>query len=249
MTERTFFTKADCVSFEPVEAYSIEKQKDRFTTVATTIEDARNVILEAPRWLPVAAESYNISPNIKDYVLVPVIAIVSDLPNRNGHAFSRKTLASWTMDRKQVMAHTFTGCPTHVEHQNQDPTKAKGIILSSILKSMPGAQGDLIKNVQLLAFDRNRDPALANAILSGERKSYSMGALTRDYRTTCCGALATKGGCEHLQNPNGGKIVRLKDGRLGYWQTVDPSGFECSSVKVGAYTSATNPKYINMSEV
>lgn len=632
--ERPFFTKADCQSFMPVEAHSIEKQKDRFTTTAASLEEAKGIVMESPKWLPIAAESYRISANLKDYILVPVISIVSDLPNRNAHAFSRKTLSSWVPDRMQVMGHTFQGVPVHYEHCfpasapirvsngykpiseievgdsvlthkgrykrvsklynngkkwvsevvcsglsepiyttenhpfwviggqqiygnarfcrdsvirkrsyhieslawedlkphwrkatdiykgdflvapiciggdisvpspfafltgvfmaegsyekykgevaatiltigtsevafrerilkaceklglkysvchhkinqsttiriagrdfaakmyelcgdyahlksmrgdlrkwnkeslkwflggyiegdgsvdkqyrvrfrcrtvskelsndiwqaflslgirafvnkditpyektyicprynkrrvlrakasysikavdvggllnkytvakkvdtsvhdpnrktydriiltehhilmpvtsirhkvkeervynievdkdhsyvaynvivhncNKDYTKAKGIVLSSILKNMPHSKGNLIKVVNLLAIDRNRDPVLANAILTGEMNSYSMGAYTRDYRTTCCGALATKGGCEHLKNPMAGKFHVFPDGRISFWQTVDPSGFEISSVRTGAYVSATQDKVTNLAD-
>jgi len=102
----------------------------------------------------------------------------------------------------------------------------------------------------LAAIDRTRDSVLANKFLTGECDSFSMGAYTQDYRSTCCGALATKGGCEHIQSPHSPKIAVVDGNRLGYWSTINPSGFELSALDNSppAYPYAYKHALMNMGE-
>ena len=241
--ERPHFIACDALGTPALEMFSIEKQRSRLALSSSLdLRDTlREALLESQDWLPLAAESYNISANIKDYILQPVISMPSDLPNRNQQAFPFTALSAWTPDAGCVMYKTWNGKPVFEEHNNQDHTKAKGIIFSTLLKSMAGTNGDIWKVIKLVGFDRSRDPVLANEILLNRRNNWSMGAYARSYTCSICGKDITKS-CGHLEKdkPN---YKLYANNRLAYWNVVDPFGFEISNVKSPAYASASDTKY------
>jgi intein/homing endonuclease len=67
-------------------------------------------------WLPFAAKHYRISRNPEDYVLVPVICMPADIPNRNACAFPLHELVEFNPERGQQAYKTWRGKPTHYEH-------------------------------------------------------------------------------------------------------------------------------------
>lgn len=208
-----------------------ESKEKRFRNEAKTKdikEDVKDAVLDAPKWLPFAGEQYNISSDIKDYVMVPVVIMPSDLPNRNGVAFPFKELTRFNTDSGSIAYSTFKGKPTFENHQNSDHTKAKGVILSTAFRRMKNVRGkELWKLIALCGFDRKRDPVVANSILTNKKSSFSMGAYCRDYECSICGSSATKEKCEHVDvnKPNEFKIY---DGHLAYLKAIDPIGFETS---------------------
>jgi hypothetical protein len=250
MTERPFFTTAEAMGTNPVEMFSLEAQRDRLiiSSTADLRDEVRNVLDNVPQWLPVASEVLGISRDLKDYILVPVISMPSDLPNRNQQGFPFKELTGWCVDAGCPMYKTWIGKPTFLEHDNKDPTKAKGIIMSSMMRRIPNTSGDIWKVIKLLSFDRNRDPDLANKILTREMNSYSMGAYSRDYQCTVCGELLSKtpqqNGCEHVKfgQPN----YKLYNGKIAYHAVSDAIGFETSAVTSPAYYSAKDQSYFQL---
>jgi hypothetical protein len=248
MAERPFFFTSDAVGTKPVEIFSLEQQRSHLN-IASGLDlrdEVRSIMQSVPAWLPIASEALNISKQMKDYILVPVISMPSDLPNRNQQAFPYTELTRWTVDAGCPMYKTWIGKPTFLEHNNKDPSQAKGIIMSSIMRPIEHSSGDIWKLIKLLAFDRNRDPVLANQILTGEMNSYSMGAYARDYQCTICGELLSRTpnqeGCEHVQfnKPN----FKVFSGRLAYHAVSDPMGFETSAVTSPAYYSAKDVPYM-----
>lgn len=191
-------------------------------------------------WLPFAAPALNISRNAQDYVLVPVIAMPSDLPNRNGVAFPLKALKEWRTEDGMLAYQTFRGKPVHVEHDNQDPTKAVGVIIDTALLPMSGyGQGRVWKLLMLLAIDRSKDPITAGNVLSRRINSYSMGAWVEAYSCGYCGAPA--GGCNHidLKRP---RDFYLIGSDLVYRQVHGIKGFECSVVADPAFMTAISDR-------
>lgn len=238
--ERPYFVTSDATSTPPVEMYSLEEQRGKLV-VASGVDLKDEVADLNDAWrhaLPVAAEVLRISPNLSDYILVPVISMPSDLPNRNNQAFPFTALTSWVPDHGMVMYKTWRGKPLHYEHNNADPTIAKGIIFDCIMRPIEMSAGDIWKVIKLAGIDRSRDPVLASDILSGARSSYSMGANARDFSCSICGTTVTAGGCEHVKHGSPG--YRLFDGKLAHFNIVDPVGFELSSVANPAYSSALN---------
>ena len=53
-------------------------------------------VIDAGFWLPLAASHYHISPNLKDYLLIPVPTLISSLPNSNGDSVSKQELLAFS---------------------------------------------------------------------------------------------------------------------------------------------------------
>jgi hypothetical protein len=202
------------------------------------------------RWLPKAAEKYKVSANLEDYVAVPVTIMPSDLPNRNGVGFPLKELTAFNPNPyvKQLGYETWTGSPTFEEHQNDDYTKAKGVVFSTALVKLPRSEGNLYKVVALCGFDRTKDSDLYNQVKAGKRTSYSMGAWCEDYECSICGKRHSQGTCEHasVNNPQFEIFETPQGPKLGYYNAIGICGFEVSSVKDPAFISATNEYLIKL---
>lgn len=144
-------------------------------------------------WLPSAAEAYNISPDINDYVLVDVPAVTIDIPNKNWQAFPYEEVTFFDMYQAKQVFQTFIAKPSCLEHDNkveEDTNKAKGVIFGATLQYIPTY--DIYKIRLLQGFDRTKDTLLANEILSGKRNSYSMGARVNVFVCPICGTPQTK---------------------------------------------------------
>ena len=249
---REFLHVSDCTQTltDTVEMFDVVKNENKLTRFKEQAsfndlnKEIKETVLAAPQWIPFAAEKYNISKDIKDYVITSVVIMPSDLPNRNGVAFPHTELSSWCPDAGQIMYNTWTGKPTFVEHNNKDHTQAKGVILSSAYKPMKGFKGDLWKVVCLAAFDRTRDPILCNDMLNNSVNNFSMGAYCSDYRCSITGNLFSKGQAENytqLKKPS----FQIVQGKLAYLDAIDPLGFELSYVKHPAFASAaTSHKFM-----
>lgn len=201
--------------------------------------------LQFADWLPFAAPELNISKNIQDYVLVPVIAMPSDLPNRNGVAFPLKELKAWRTEDGMLAYQTFRGKPVHIEHDNQDPTKAVGVIVDTAMLPMKGfGGGKLWKLLLLLAIDRSKNPYYAGQVLTGGINSYSMGAWVEAYSCGYCGAPA--GSCNHI-NLKRPRDFYMIDNDLVYRRVHGIKGFECSIVADPAFMTAISDKLMPLS--
>ena len=227
------------INTDAVEALPFDEQEGR--------QVARR--LEVESWLPLAASTYQISPHIEDYIIVPHLIVPSDVPNRNNVGFIKEELMAFNHHRGMPAFKTWRGMPTHLEHQNSDHTKAKGIVLDTYIKAFPEAEGDMLKVMALSAFDGSKDPALYTQIRNKIRRYYSMGAFINQYECAICGAVSKK----NNKNTDCGHVVRGKikffDVKTQEWGTIaKPSyyiargitGFEISSVAVPAWAGAEN---------
>lgn len=185
-------------------------------------------------WLEAAAEVYNISRNIKDYVVVPVIMFPSGLPNRNAVAFKLSGLSRFDPELGCISYETWNRKPTFFNHKNDDHTKAKGVIFDTRMLPMAGTNGRVWKAVALAGYDRTRDPELANNILTGAYSNYSMGASVGTYECAVCGHKPNKKdtGCEHISiDKRNMRIFDTPRGRVLAHYTCDYiRGFELSCV-------------------
>jgi hypothetical protein len=192
-------------------------------------------------WLPFAAEAYQISPNIKDYVFAYVPALTSDVPNRNMQGFALRTLLEFEPELGCQRYKSFVGKPLFVEHDNQSPPKASGVILDSSIVAVPRYKAS--KVMLLVACDRLKAPAVANRILANGG-SYSMGALTTALSCSICGGLLGPGvsprtcTCYQTDYTDIKSYGKVYDGRLHYLLAVTPVFFEISSVQDPADHSA-----------
>lgn len=201
---------------------------------AMTGGEARN--LNVANLLRGASEVYMISPDIRDYIVIPTISMLSDIPNTNGDSLSKRELLRFNPKRGCLTYETWKGMPTYVEHDNKDYTKARGIILDSHLTALRGFKGDLVKSVRLLAFDRTKDPASCNLLLQRKINTFSLGFTFSAYECSICGHISYgQTFCGHTRPRQ--RTYRMADGRLCYRRCMHANGFEESIVSDPAYVS------------
>lgn len=165
-------------------------------------------------WLVLAAPVYHISPNIDDYVLVNTIITISDIPNRNGIAFPLRELVGFDEPPRNRLAYEgWRFAPCFEEHNNNDCTKAKGVVFDVSLRKVDGfGQGKLWKITGILGFDKTKDPELASKIATGEINTYSMGALADTFTCSYCGEECTDDHCcQHISSINAVNFNPVKD--------------------------------------
>lgn len=203
-------------------------------------------VLDCNYWLPYAAEHYDISRDIRDYILVPIPAIFSGLPNTNGDSLSLKEMLTFKPEYGMQMYKTFKGQPTHLEHDNKDIKKAKGVILESFIRPIK-FNPSYYKIVLLMAFDRTKDSILVDQILTRQQNAYSVGFYYSSYSCSICNQVVGRGinlsPCKHTQM--GRPTYKQADGRLGFRKCHDAKGFECSVVNTPAFVSAIGPHLLN----
>lgn len=217
----------------PVDVHREKISTREIKTFVANVTNGQAQALDAYFWLPAAAEQYDLSRNLKDYVIVPNVPIIlSDVPNTNGVAFPREELLKFRAAAGRLAYHTFKGKPCFVEHQNSDVSKACGVILDCYVAPITGYGKSLVKVVELLAFDRYKNSALAEDILARRKNCYSMGAYFGSFYMSD-GSPATQA---RTKEP---LTVNAKD-ELVYKCVQDIEGFETSAVENPAYAAATN---------
>lgn len=173
-------------------------------------------------WLKGASETYQISSNIKDYIIQEVPIVTVGIPNRNLHSFPFDEVSYFDPRFGQFIYKTFTGKPTYADHNNKNFVEAKGVHFDSSLRYVPG--WDVWKIYVLLGYDRTKDTALARQIEKGQRRSYSMGAWVSYFVNSVTGQLSN--GSQPLKYPKG----TVHNGMLSYDNCTGCEYFESSSV-------------------
>jgi len=143
----------------------------------------------------------------------------------------------WPVKGLRESYRTFVGKPVFVEHNNQDHTKAKGVVLDAIYKETKLASGIVDGSVYcLMEVDGEQFPKLANAIMEGRINAVSMGADVEGTICSACGKYASKPKefCEHIPRLKGQTVSLYKQGKrveaLVWEICVNPSFFELSYV-------------------
>ncbi len=190
-------------------------------------------------WLRFASEKYQISPDIRDYVLVDVPIVVADYPNRNMDAFTYDQLTEWRTPIGRPAYGTFVGKPAHQDHDNMDDSKAKGVIFDASLVPFRGRW-----HVKILkGFDRSKDPRLAKLVQQKDRIGHSMGALVEQTECSLPWCNFKSDGrvtCSHVRN--GAGKGEVKNNHLVYENMLDFYFVESSSVEDPAYVVALSDK-------
>jgi hypothetical protein len=178
---------------------------------------------------PMAAEKLNISADIRDYIINEIPIVTVNVPNRNLDEFPYDEVSGFNEEMGRLVYQTFIGKPTHMDHDNRDPRKAKGVHFDASLQKVSDTQ---YKIVVLAGWDRTKDRELANSILRRERTGFSMGALVG--YTQCsypgCGATSPNGkiACRHQEHGRG--KGRILEGQLIYERCYRVNFIETSSV-------------------
>ena len=197
--------------------------------------DLQKVLLDNNLYL-----RYKISPNIKNYLFVELLGFCPDLPNSNGIGIPYDQLIEHSIEDKKPFYKTFVGCPIYIEHRNNIPALANGVVFDVVINTFsdPRYRGHH-RVMFLFGVDKTKNPALYKAIESGQRNAYSIGALTPGYRCSYCGAKYGAGkiaGCSHL---NSRKVdFYIYHQRLVFKEALKARGFELSSVSDPAYPYA-----------
>lgn len=76
-------------------------------------------------FFPAAAESYHISPNPADYIIVSLPIVTCDIPNRNVQCFPIEEVCHFDPIYGQIIYQTFLRKPTHVDHCAVRGTKVR----------------------------------------------------------------------------------------------------------------------------
>jgi len=158
---------------------------------AVDLEHAPEIIsrLDFETWLPFAAKTYHISPRIEDYILKAMPICPSDFPNRNGIGFPLAELIKFQPPpiNRQVFK-AWTGCPVHLEHDNEDCTKAYGVIFDTALTAISKyGQGKHYKVMGLVGIDKTKYPDIAQEVMEGKIITGSMGAMADAFTCSVCG--------------------------------------------------------------
>lgn len=156
-------------------------------------------------WLPFAAKTYKISADLNDYVIVNIPICPSDIPNRNGIGFPLAELIAYQPPPIARLTYkAWTGCPVHLEHDNEDHEKAIGVIFDTSLRVMKGYGKDKHYVVYgLIGIDKKKDPETAAKFASGAMNTGSMGALADYFTCSVCGHRATDNqftNCAHIRS-------------------------------------------------
>ena len=214
-----------------VEAHNKSYQYDKGRGVTASVLQGKEISSNFKRdidvsWLQAAADTYQISGDINDYVIVDIPSVTIDIPNRNLQAFPYEEVSFFDNMQGSLVYQTFTGRPTHIDHQNSDPLEAKGVHFDSTLQFVPAYNVWKIRT--LAGFDRTKDQKLVADILSGRRNGYSMGALVQNFVCSNCGEVEViKKPCRCMAMGKGSIV----DGRLVYQLCAGVQFFEQSSVE------------------
>ena len=194
------------------------------------------------RSLASAAAFYDISKDVKDYLLQPVPIIWSDLSNRNGIGFPLQQLVAWIKEKGCMAYQGWRGQAVRVEHDWEG--EVIGIIPDVIMRPLRGFAGDrLYKVIVLNAVDRSKNPKLAAQIDNGERNTWSMGCLVEKFSCSICGSFEKS--CKHLREDEN---FRVQDGLIAHRNAHGIIAEECSSVADPAYGQAVGDVVIRYAE-
>lgn len=181
-------------------------------------------------WLKGASETYQISPDIRDYILTEVPIVTVDIPNRNLHCFPKDEVSYFDPRFGNYIYNTFIGKPTYADHNNKVYTEAKGVHFDSSIRRVPN--WNVYKIYVLLGYDRTKDAALARQIERGQRRSYSMGAWVSYFINSITAQISNA--TQAARYPKGS----VHNGVLSYDNCSGVEYFETSSVEGPADVSA-----------
>lgn len=202
----------------------IKKGKSQFVLASEVSPDFKTFKEVDYSWLPLCSDTYEISPDIQDYIFVQVPIITADVPNRNLQAFPFLEITSWDVNQGCPVYKTFIGKPTYTNHKNNTiPHLAKGVHFDSTLEFVP--KYGLYKINVLLGFDKKKDPGLCEAIVNNKGVTgYSMGAMVETFLDTHSGKFIGLNDPEYKKH----KGTLSKDGILRYLCCVGATYFETS---------------------
>lgn len=139
----------------------------------------------------------------------------------------------WPSEELKKSYRTFLGKPVFVNHVNDDPRKARGVVVAA--RFVENGDDKFIEVIQ--EVDADKFPKLAHELISGGLDSVSMGAEARICKCSYCGNEASDmlSMCSHVLSKKGQVLGRVNDDGtredvLVYEECRDVSFFELSYV-------------------
>lgn len=189
-------------------------QKVATGKVASFYMDGGEINIEAA--LDSVADTYRISRDPDDYLLIPVRANSSDRPNENMDAFRRGELLRFDPRIGRRVYQTYLLKPHFVNHNASNFALSRGLVLDAHYNEANPAN-DLVKEAVfeatgvepkndefvecLIAMDASKDPPLAEAYKNGSVYRFSMGCDVESTECSVCGKVATNvfQFCDHVR--------------------------------------------------
>ena len=203
------------------------------------------------RILDDVADTYKISRNINDYILVPCRALTANIANENLDAFPLQVLQEFAPNFGCRRYQTFNTKPHYVNHNSGNYSVSRGVILDSSLNA-DNVASDQVKRAVfestglvpefdvftelLIAVDTTKDRALSDGYKSGSVRKFSMGCSCEHVQCSIpeCGKIATNDYemCKHVRSKHARVPVRCEDGlyRTAFEWVLDPVFEEISAV-------------------
>ncbi len=186
-----------------------------------------NIDIEAA--LDTVADTYRISRDPDDYLLIPTRASSADRPNENMDAWRHEELLRFDPKVGGRVYQTYMLKPHFVNHNAANFALSRGVILDAHYNDANSASDKVREAVceatgvtpkqdefieTLIAMDMTKDPELAKAYKSGSVYRFSMGC---DVESTTCGvcdkvAINAFQFCEHVRGKHSRTAYPLKGG-------------------------------------
>ena len=186
-----------------------------------------NIDIEAA--LDTVADTYHISRNPDDYLLIPTRANSADRPNENMDAWRHEELLRFDPKIGKRVYQTYMLKPHFVNHNASNFALSRGVILDAhyndanlandfakdAVREATGREPDRDEFVEtLIAMDMTKDPPLAAAYKNGSVYRFSMGCDVESTECSVCGKVAvnTFQFCEHVRSKHARVAYPLEDG-------------------------------------
>lgn len=162
------------------------------------------------------ADTYKISRDPRDYLLIPTRAVSADRPNENMDGFQREELLRFDPRLGRRVYSTFNLKPHFVNHAAQNYALARGVLIDSHFNDQNRADDGVKRSVfaatgrdatldefveTLIAVDTSKDPSLAEAYKNGSVYRFSMGCDVENTECSVCNKVAfnTIQFCKHIR--------------------------------------------------
>jgi len=227
-----------------------EKIKDKTVVKANTLSNNTNSNIPSTidvSWLPFAAGHYRISPDVKDYIVVRIPALTSDIPNRNMQGFMTKTLFEFDVQSACQRYKTFIGRPVCKNHNNKDLTLSQGVVIDAAVIPVPKYK--VVKVMLLALIDRTKCDLVPSILKNGGE--YSMGALAGTFQCSVCGGVLGPGcdrtcRCYHSNYTDIRSYGGVYNGRLHFVMACDPIFGEISTLSEAPADHTAQGDYIRI---
>jgi hypothetical protein len=237
-----------------VEVLGVFDKKDRQSfnkKIASKYVEANISAIPFEDILDNVADTYKISRNLDDYILVPCRALTANIPNENLDAFPLDVLREFNPSFGCRRYQTFNMKPHYVNHNSGNYSVSRGVILDSSLNGENRASDQVKRAVfestglvpeydvfteLLIAVDTTKDRSLSDGYKSGSVRKFSMGCSCEHVQCSIpeCGKVATNDYemCKHVKSKHARVPIKCQDGiyRVAFEWVLDPVFEEISAV-------------------